>query len=376
MDVLIVYVLVCIVGYVASDPCVVEDTTWVEDDVIDILEDIPDYPACQQACARTDNAQCTFFTWYSNQHEESPLTCVFFRSTAEEVACEHCISGPAVCPTQDIILMGDSLLLELPSFTPANCTIASYPERGIQYAVGGTPGNYICGGRKADGSLLSSCYSLQGNTWQKEAKMAVARSGAAASSGVGGLMVSGGYGADGYLASTEIFKDGSWSAGPSLPAGVEGHCQVQIADDVFILGGYPGASPSAAAYVWSGVDEDSWAILGELRTPRGWHACSYIENELYVIGGYNGSYLSSTDVLDLDTGLWRAGPELPYPAYDGRALYYDGQLYLVGGYGSDGKIVRLSVDRNTWEEVAETADGTGARTWAPALVVSAARTGC
>ena len=66
--------------------------------------------------------------------------------------------------------------------------------------------------------------------------MAVARSGAAASSGVGGLMVSGGYGADGYLASTEIFKDGSWSAGPSLPAGVEGHWQVQVADDVIIMG--------------------------------------------------------------------------------------------------------------------------------------------
>ena len=68
------------------------------------------------------------------------------------------------------------------------------------------------------------------------------------------------------------------------------------------------------------------------------------------MGGYNGSYLSSTEVLDLNTGVWRAGPELPYPAYDGRVLHYDGQHYLVCGYGSAGKIVRLSYDRNTWEE--------------------------
>ena len=107
--------------------------------------------------------------------------------------------------------------------------------------------------------------------------------------------------------------------------------KICLCSPLFIEGGYPGSSPSAAAYIWSGVYGDSWVSLGELRTPRGWYACSHTDNELYVMVGYNGSYLSSTDVLDLDSGVWRAGPQLPYPAYDGRALHYDGQLYLVGG---------------------------------------------
>jgi hypothetical protein len=93
------------------------------------------------------------------------------------------------------------------------------------------------------------------------------------------------------------------------------------------------------------------------------------------MGGFNGSYLSSTEVLDLDTGSWRDGPELPYPAYDGQAVHYDGQLYLIGGYGSDGQVVRLSDGGDAWEEVA-TNGGTGTRTWTPAPVFSYDDIGC
>ena len=113
-----------------------------------------------------------------------------------------------------------------------------------------------------------------------------------------------------------------------------------------------------------------------LETPRGWHACSYRGNHLYVMGGYNGSYLSSTEVLDLSTGVWEAGPDLPYPAYDGQAVHYDGELYLVGGYGSGGGVVRLSQDGNSWEMVNTIEGGTGTRTWAPAIILNTEVIGC
>ena len=79
--------------------------------------------------------------------------------------------------------------------------------------------------------------------------------------------------------------------------------------------------------------------------------------------------MTSTEVLDLATGTWRSGPDLPYPAYDGKAVHYDGELYLVGGFGSDGIIVKLNAERDAWEEVGNTGV-TGTRTWAPAPVVS------
>jgi len=304
------------------------------------------------------------------------LTCIFFQSTSQEISCKHCISGPAICPSRDLLFISDSDILELPTFTPSTCTIDSYPERGIQYAYSGMVDDrqLICGGRGADGSLLSSCYSLQDIGWSKEADNDLARSGAAASMTPGGLMVTGGYGKGGYLSSTEIFKENVWVTGPSLPVGVEGHCQVQIGDHVIVVGGYPGPSPSGATY---SLDGDSWISLGELNTPRGWHACSHQDNELYVMGGYNGASgnVTSTEVLDLETGTWRSGPDLPYPAYDGKAVHYDGELYLVGGFGSDGIIVKLNNERDAWEEVGNTGV-TGTRTWAPAPVVSSEMFDC
>ena len=229
--------LILFICHVASDPCPVKDTTWVRD-IVDILEDIPDYKTCQDTCAELGNAQCNFFTWYSEQHQDNPLTCVFFLSTSWDIRCENCISGPSDCPTQDLIFIGDSLVLELPSFAPAICNPAPYPEIGIQYAVSGSADGHsiVCGGRNANGTLLSSCFSLQGGTWQMKASLATARSGAAASRTAGGLLVTEGYGAQGYLASTEIFTENSWIAGPALPAATMGHCQVQIGDTVIVVG--------------------------------------------------------------------------------------------------------------------------------------------
>ena len=140
-----------------------------------------------------------------------------------------------------------------------------------------------------------------------------------------------------------------------------------------ITGGYPGPEPAGVAYKLTG---SAWSEVGVLVTPRGWHACSYRGDYLYVMGGYNGSYLSSTEVLDLTTGEWSAGPDLPYPAYDGRAVQYDGELYLVGGYGSGGRVVRLSAGGDMWEVVDSTAGGIGTREWAPAAIISSDIIGC
>ena len=154
------------------------------------------------------------------------------------VGCIRCYKeNITFTPAQDLLYLGDSALLELPGFTPgpALCNIAPFPVLGIQYAVSGL--NMVCGGRGAAGSLLSSCFSLHGAFWyQEDSDMITARSGAAASYGPGGFLVTGGFGSEGYLASSEVFRDDSWQVGPSLPTAMEGHCQVQMEEEIFIVG--------------------------------------------------------------------------------------------------------------------------------------------
>jgi hypothetical protein len=49
-------------------------------------------------------------------------------------------------------------------------------------------------------------------------------------------MVTGGFGADGYLSSSEVFKENSWAVGPALLVAMEGHCQVLVGENVIIVG--------------------------------------------------------------------------------------------------------------------------------------------
>ena len=50
-----------------------------------------------------------------------------------------------------------------------------------------------------------------------------------------GWLVSGGRNGS-TLSSTEVFANGSWTVGSSLPRSLYGHCQVQIGETVLVTG--------------------------------------------------------------------------------------------------------------------------------------------
>ena len=68
------------------------------------------------------------------------------------------------------------------------------------------------------------------------------------------------------------------------------------------------------------------------------------------MGGYGGG--ASTEILNLSSLEWRAGPALPSPVYYGLSTVYQDTLYLVDGEG-DGKVMSLSGDNTQqWKVVA------------------------
>ena len=83
---------------------------------------------------------------------------------------------------------------------------------------------------------MSSCYSLSQGEWMRENNLGDPRSVAAGSQAPGGFMISGGINAKGRPFSTEIFNNGVWTCGPSIPVSLKGHCQVQVGDKVIIAG--------------------------------------------------------------------------------------------------------------------------------------------
>jgi N-acetylneuraminic acid mutarotase len=78
------------------------------------------------------------------------------------------------------------------------------------------------------------------------------------------------------------------------------------------------------------------------------------DQALYVVGGYDRSRRSSTDVQVFDGG-WSAGPAYPLPVDHAVAAVTAGSLYVIGGY-SNGQaradVYRLDVRGGRWEAVA------------------------
>ena len=168
--------------------------------------------------------------------------------------------------------------------------------------------------------------------------------------------------------STELFAEGVWKLGPELPVPLFRHCQVQVDDTVFVIGGdkSPGdVSHHVYSLDVSNLNNSTWKSLNKLKTGRADPACVYRDGLIYVIGGYiyvddedggiKRKYFNSTEIYNLKTAAWTEGPFLsPTMSTDGlHAINYQGQIYL---YGWQPPFVRTVVklnNRNQWEEAYE-----------------------
>ena len=103
------------------------------------------------------------------------------------------------------------------------------------------------------------------------------------------------------------------------------------------------------------MDGLTWTQLSTMVTARAWHGCVLVNSTLYAVGGFGSAgRLSSVEKLDLSTGVWSAGPDLPNAIYLVQTVQHDGDVYVVGGDGSayDGEILKL--EGNSWVTVANT----------------------
>ena len=105
---------------------------------------------------------------------------------------------------------------------------------------------------------------------------------------------------------------------------------------------------TGATFSWDGTN---WSELGNMKTPRENHACVEKDGIIFAMGGEGAYKLKSVEKLNLATGVWSEGPELPYEVGHVGAVNIHGDIFVVGGEGSGGKIIKL-VD-NAWVPVSD-----------------------
>ena len=217
----------------------------------------------------------------------------------------------------------------------------------IHSAVGGlgfqeTP--TICGGEQDD-QLSNMCYSFKNSEWvSSESMNSVRVSAAAAQFQNSKILVTGGDNVSDTINSVEMLTEEGWeNIIPLLPVTIVNHCIVIVnSTTVMVIGGFQNNQFSGNSFYFT-FGEDSWKEGPELKNKRTYHSCGRIrsnemsqEMSIIVVGGSDGSYLSSVEILDEDSNEWQTGPELPFGISSSQMVEdQNGGVVLIGG-GSSG----------------------------------------
>jgi len=113
----------------------------------------------------------------------------------------------------------------------------------------------------------------------------------------------------------------------------------------FLIGGvYQGNTNMPNSYLLNtAINNQEWIEGPKLSFGRDDHSCARIRKDssshqfsIIVVGGKNGTYMKSVEILDEGTNEWRNGPDLPFGIY-GASLVEDpaGGVILVGGRSSN-----------------------------------------
>jgi hypothetical protein len=98
--------------------------------------------------------------------------------------------------------------------------------------------------------------------------------------------------------------------------------------------------------------ESAVAHCPHMLTPRAWHAAVYHTPHLYILGGWNDSYLSECERYVCAENRWTTLPPLPRACSHLSGVVVESSLYALGGFykGSQLDLVqKLSLESLTWE---------------------------
>ena len=154
------------------------------------------------------------------------------------------------------------------------------------------------------------------------------------------LAVAGGDGGSGPLSSVEVYYNGQWTAGQSLP-GACSNMKSVFHGDKWILIGPGGYKLGIKVYcvslqsLVSGTEQSPWEILPDVPFP--YSAVAVVGSRILSIGG--GDYLSRTTSIyaySPDTQSWIHVGDLPTPLRRTCAIVVpSGELIVFGGYWSN-----------------------------------------
>jgi DNA-binding CsgD family transcriptional regulator len=205
----------------------------------------------------------------------------------------------------------------------------------------------VLGGETAEGQTLDSvaAYSPRFNQWRHVAPMPERLANLAATELDGEIYVAGGS-ANSLTGPSEIsvrdqlyaldLEQGAWRHVGRLPSALAGAVLAAHDGTLYLAGGWDGEKMRDEVWRMNpGVQDDGllqWETMAQMKTPAAFLGGVVVDDELYLIGGYDGQReLADAAVLNLTTGEWRQLPSMSTPR-SGLSAVYDGMaVFALGG---------------------------------------------
>ena len=188
-------------------------------------------------------------------------------------------------------------------------------------AVGGLLGStpIICGGEFTSWNteivtFYDSCFTFEKSQWTETHQMTTKRANAASIQlNATTLWILGGLSGENLLDSTEFLSLGSSNGnpGPKLPYGLANFCAVKYAEDeVYVIGGWNGFDKNKV-FIFNPMNGFAHIEGPSLKIKRRNPACGIMSNglqsKIVVAGGYNGYFLNSVEIFDPTINNWIPG---------------------------------------------------------------------
>ena len=145
------------------------------------------------------------------------------------------------------------------------------------------------------------------------------------------LVVAGGWVASGELSSVEVFRDGRWTTGPSLPTAGSDMKSALHGDMWYLIQQNGKVFCTSLHSLLSKEDQSPWETLPD--TPNKYSAAAFFGGHLLSIGGWE--YPRSTSAIhafSTSSQSWEHVADLPVPLSESAAVVSPtGELIVVGG---------------------------------------------
>jgi hypothetical protein len=181
-------------------------------------------------------------------------------------------------------------------------------------------------------------YNPTNGVWSATGSLNTARYGHTATLLPNGMvLVAGGYGAGGFLASAELYNPstGTWSETESLNVARNGHTATLLPNgQVLVAGGWNDYTPFSSAELYDPIT-GTWTETGSMNTARNLHTATLLPSGLVLVsGGWNESgFLTSAELYNPAIGTWTASGSLNTEReYHTATLLPNGQVLVAGGW--------------------------------------------